>query len=175
MITDPASYAQRPKIPSIRPVTQEGEIRRVRRAFSENDPCRPFLTNQDQKIIASCYVVLDGLVHPVYRESVTEASLCVLSGEVNGLEVLSFKGNFLSEDGQGNQTRFYIDQTQGFVREGAMLRVKFSQASDRFTFEYVDQGLEDYPLLNIVRKTKVFRKRLNKAALECLPEYIPDI
>lgn len=174
IINDPSGSADQSQTPTIRPVRQDGSTRLVRRNIDHSDPCFTFIYAEKTKVLASCYVVLDSLVSPAYREMVSEASLCVMKRGVGDKELLAIEGNILSEGEKGAKTRHYFSQALEYKTEENVLKVEFVQGKHKVWFEFVDQGIKDFPLLKFTRRTKVFRKRINKAALECFPEYIPE-
>ncbi|MCR9205290.1 MAG: hypothetical protein NXH75_11965 [Halobacteriovoraceae bacterium] len=174
VIQDPVGSSDEVKVPAITPVRQDGNTRLVRRAIDSSDPCFEFLEATDTIVLASCYVVLDGLVSPAFPETVPEVSLCVMKKNQGDKEFLSLEGNLLSEREDGSKVRHYFSKTSEFKIKENILKVSFIQGKHKVWFDYVDQGVKDYPLLKFTRRTKVFRKRINKAAFECFPEYIPE-
>lgn len=174
IIQDPVGSSDEVKVPAITPVRQDGNTRLVRRSIDSNDPCFEFLESENTLVLASCYVVLDSLVSPAFRETVPEVSLCVMKKGQGDKELLSIEGNLLSEREDGSKVRHYFSKTSEFKENENILKVSFVQGKHKVWFEYVNQGVKDYPLLKFTRRTKVFRKRINKAAFECFPEYIPE-
>lgn len=174
IIHDPKVSNQVNREPGIRRVIQDGNISLVRRTFSETDPCRNYLDREYLKVLSSCTVVLDGLVKPSFPESVSEVSICVMKQYSGGNEFLALEGTLVSENGKGKKETFSFSETLDINKVENVLKASFIQGKYKIWFEYIDQGVADYPLLTFMRRSKVFRKRYNKAAFECLPEFIPE-